>query len=77
MWKSSPPIHPLQLEIPDEGISLEEVEKALLKKALEKTGGNQSRAAQLLGIKRHALIYRMEKFGLSVASEQKVELRKI
>jgi len=77
MWKSSPPIHPLQLEIPDEGISLEDVEKALLKKALEKTAGNQTRAAQLLGIKRHALIYRMEKFGLSVASEQKVELRKI
>ena len=55
-------IDPLDLEIPDEGISLLAVEKGLIKKALEKTGGNQTRAAKLLGLKRHALIYRMEKF---------------
>ena len=71
VWKSPHPIHPLQLEIPDEGISLEEVEKALLKKALEKTSGNQTRAAQLLGIKRHALIYRMGKFQLDKNLEPK------
>ena len=64
LWKSPNAIHPLQLEIPNEGISLEQVEKTLIRKALEKTGGNQTRAAQLLGIKRHALIYRMEKFQL-------------
>jgi DNA-binding NtrC family response regulator len=61
------PTHPLQLEIPDEGISLLELEKSLVQKALEKTGGNQTQAAKLLGLKRHALIYRMEKFQLSHA----------
>lgn len=51
-------------DIPDEGISLEEVEKLLLKKALAKAGGNQTKAAQLLKISRHTLLYRMEKYGL-------------
>ncbi len=51
-------------DIPDEGISLEAVEKGLIKKALEKTGGNRSAAARLLKIPRHVLIYRLEKFDL-------------
>lgn len=52
------------LEIPDEGISLEEVEKNILKLALEKNKGNQTQAAKFLKIPRHILIYRMKKFGL-------------
>lgn len=51
--------------LPDEGISLEEVEKSLIEQALEKAKGNQSRAAKHLGISRHTLIYRMKKFGLA------------
>lgn len=51
-------------EFPEEGISLEDVEKALINKALEKSGGNQTKAARLLGITRSALIYRMEKHNL-------------
>lgn len=51
-------------EIPDEGISLEDVEKLLLIKALAKSQGNQTKAAQLLKITRHTLLYRMEKYGL-------------
>lgn len=51
-------------EIPDDGISLEEVEKLLLVKAMAKTDGNQTRAAQLLRISRPTLLYRMEKYGL-------------
>jgi len=51
-------------EIPDEGISLEEVEKGLIKKALEKSANNRSEAARLLRIPRHVLIYRLEKYGL-------------
>jgi DNA-binding NtrC family response regulator len=50
--------------IPDEGLSLEEFEKELITKALEKSGGNRSEAARLLKIPRHVLIYRLEKFGL-------------
>ncbi len=51
-------------ELPPEGISLEELEKSLLKQALEQTGGNQSQAAKRLGLSRHALLYRLEKYGI-------------
>jgi two-component system NtrC family response regulator len=54
----------LELNIPDAGISLAEVEKTLIKKALEKSGGNRSEAARLLKIPRHVLIYRLEKFAI-------------
>ena len=50
--------------IPNEGISLEEVEKGLIRSALQKSGGNRSEAARLLKIPRHVLIYRLEKFDL-------------
>ncbi len=49
---------------PDEGLSLEEAEKSLILAALERAGGNQTRAANLLRIPRHVLLYRMEKFGI-------------
>ncbi len=49
-------------EIPDEGLSLEAVERGLIKKALAKANGNRSEAARLLKIPRHVLIYRLEKF---------------
>jgi len=52
------------LNVPEQGISLEELEKSLIIKALEKHKGNQTRAAEFLGITRPTLIYRMEKFGL-------------
>lgn len=52
------------LEIPEEGISLEAVERELLLRALEKAGGNQSRAARYLDISRRTFIYRMEKHGI-------------
>ncbi len=54
--------------IPTEGVNLENVEKNFITEALRKTAGNQSRAAKLLGITRHTLRYRMEKFGLKEES---------
>jgi two-component system NtrC family response regulator len=51
-------------EFPDEGISLEKAEKRLIEMALAKADGNQTKAAQLLDISRHTLIYRMQKHGL-------------
>lgn len=48
--------------LPDEGLYLEEVEKNLISQALEKAEYNQTKAAKLLGITRHTLIYRMEKY---------------
>ena len=53
------------LEIPDEGISLEDIEKKALTLALEKSKGNQTIAAEFLKIPRHVLVYRMKKFGLT------------
>ncbi|MCP4022328.1 MAG: sigma-54-dependent Fis family transcriptional regulator [Desulfobacteraceae bacterium] len=50
--------------IPDEGISLEEIEKAYILKGLEKAGQNRSKAARLLKIPRHVLLYRLEKYNL-------------
>ncbi|MCL4426403.1 MAG: sigma-54 dependent transcriptional regulator [Firmicutes bacterium] len=52
------------LDIPEEGLDLEELEKHLILKALEKSGGNQSQAARLLHLSRYALLYRLEKYGL-------------
>lgn len=52
------------LNLPDDGVSLEELEKDLIIKALDKHKGNQTRAAEFLRITRPTLIYRMEKYGL-------------
>jgi diguanylate cyclase (GGDEF)-like protein len=41
-----------------------DVEKAAIEAALEACGGNQTRAAQKLGLSRRALIYKLEKYGL-------------
>jgi len=50
--------------LPDTGVTLEEVERDLVKQALERTRGNQTHAARLLNISRDALRYKMKKFGL-------------
>jgi DNA-binding NtrC family response regulator len=52
---------PIALEIPDSGIDIEAVERALILKALEKAHGNVTRAARLLGLSRRTLQYRLEK----------------
>jgi len=56
-------------EIPDGGLSLEALERALIVAALEKAGGNKSRAARLLGLTRRTLYSRMEKHGLRTAGD--------
>jgi DNA-binding NtrC family response regulator len=58
------PIGRLRMELPDEGVPLEQVERELILAALEKHGWNQTRAAAYLDITRSALIYRMQKFGI-------------
>ena len=52
------------IRLPAEGVALEKVERELIMQALERTGGNRTRAAELLGISRHTLLYRVEKYGL-------------
>ncbi len=51
----------LPVSMPETGLSLEEVEKELILRALQKHDWNQSRAARYLGITRHTLLYRIEK----------------
>ncbi len=51
----------LRLEIPEEGIDLDTVERTLIAKALARTRGNVSQAARLLGLTRRTLQYRLER----------------
>ena len=61
-------VTPNEFKLPQDGISLDEVERQLLVQALERAGGNQTQAGQLLGINRDQVRYRIEKFGLAVKS---------
>ncbi|HWA59101.1 MAG TPA: sigma-54 dependent transcriptional regulator [Gemmatimonadales bacterium] len=49
------------------GMTLDEVERTMLEQALRDTAGNQTRAAQQLGISRDTLRYRIKKYGLGGA----------
>ena len=53
------------VSLPDSGVSLEKVEIELIKQALDKTSGNQSKAARLLGLTRDTLLYRIKKYSLN------------
>jgi transcriptional regulator with AAA-type ATPase domain len=47
--------------LPSDGISLEELETSLMKQALARCNGNQTRAAKLLGLTRDQFRYRWKK----------------
>ena len=55
------------LTLPEEGVSFSELvsdlERQLLKKSLERTGGNKKKAAELLGLKRTTLIEKLKRLG--------------
>ena len=55
----------LPVSIPEEGISLEDVERNLVIEALERTGWNQKDAAALLKISVDRMNARVRKFGLT------------
>ncbi len=57
-------IGPVLLNIPPDGVDLEQVEKDLIREALERSRWNQSRAARFLRTTRNTLIYRMQKYGI-------------
>jgi two-component system response regulator AtoC len=47
--------------LPAQGLSLDEMEMSLVRQAMDRSGGNQTRAAELLGISRDQLRYRLKK----------------
>jgi two-component system NtrC family response regulator len=50
------------IELPADGVSLVDLERAILVRALEMNDYNQSSTARFLRIPRHILLYRMQKF---------------
>lgn len=58
------PLPDAPIRLPPEGLNLEAVEISLIQQALKLAGGNKSRAAELLGLTRHTLLYRLEKYGI-------------
>jgi DNA-binding NtrC family response regulator len=59
-----------RLYIPEEGTSLEEVERAMVELAMRQANGNQTHAARLLDISRDALRYKLKKFELVPAGDE-------
>ncbi len=50
--------------LPPQGVDLAHWEKAMIERAMREAAGNQTKAAQRLGISRDTLRYRLKKFGL-------------
>jgi DNA-binding NtrC family response regulator len=50
--------------LPDQGIVLTDLEADIISQALDRTNGNRSKAARLLGLTRDTLLYRIKKYAL-------------
>ncbi|HTS17903.1 MAG TPA: sigma-54 dependent transcriptional regulator [Verrucomicrobiae bacterium] len=66
------PVNRSIIQLPPGGVALVEVERELVSQAMERTGGNQSSAAELLGIERDALRRRLIKYGYLAATTGEV-----
>jgi DNA-binding NtrC family response regulator len=55
-------------QLPASGVNLDDLEQSLVRQALERCGGNQTRAAALLGMNRDQIRYRIEKYALAKPS---------
>jgi len=73
--RGGPPIAPDGtpeiVRLPDEGCNIEDVERSLVRQALERTEWNQTRAGQLLGLTRDQIRYKIAKFELKPVAEAK------
>jgi len=54
----------LSIQLPQGGVSFDEIERTILATALERAGGNVAAAARFLRMRRDAVRYRLRKFGL-------------
>lgn len=57
--------HLADFDLPSEGVDLEELEKHLIKQAMQRADGVMARAAPLLGLSYRTLQYRLQKYGLT------------
>ncbi len=55
----------LCINLPEEGIALEEIEKDIIRQAYEKCRRNKSKTARFLRMPRHLLVYRLKKLGFA------------
>jgi transcriptional regulator with PAS, ATPase and Fis domain len=59
-----------EVKIPRTGLSLDELNKKLIIQALEMSEGNKTRAAKLLGMSRATLMYRIDKYGITIQEKE-------
>jgi DNA-binding NtrC family response regulator len=55
----------IEFTLPETGVQLDALEANLIHQALNRTQGNRSKSARLLGLSRDTLIYRMQKHGVA------------
>ena len=60
-------VHAQTIVLPEDGIDLDALQDELVRQALARTSGNQTRAAQLLGLSRDQIRYRLERMTTPVA----------
>lgn len=58
------------IKLPDEGYSLELLEREVVVEALQRNNWNQAAAARFLRIPRHTLVYRMEKYSINLPANK-------
>jgi len=51
--------------LPESGLQLDNLEADLISQALQRTKGNRSKSARLLGLTRDTFLYRMQKYGFN------------
>lgn len=54
----------LRIDLPEDGVGLEDVEREVIRQAYDKCSRNKSRTARFLKIPRHILTYRLKKLGV-------------
>ena len=54
----------MTVDLPAEGIAFELIERAVIERALEMTGGNVTQAARFLRMSRDTLRYRIERLNI-------------
>ena len=65
------------IELPEEGVAFDDLERAILRAALERTRGNVVRAARLLRLGRGSLRYRLEKHGIMQPKRRRAARRRV